>query len=57
LRTVALMPVYYVLVCAATWTALIHLALWPYHWGKTDHGGARARPASASSERDHRRNV
>jgi cellulose synthase/poly-beta-1,6-N-acetylglucosamine synthase-like glycosyltransferase len=44
LRTVALMPVYYGLVCAATWTALIHLALWPYYWGKTDHGQLRARP-------------
>jgi hypothetical protein len=44
LRTVALMPVYYGLVCAATWTALIHLALWPYYWGKTDHGQLRVRP-------------
>ncbi len=44
LRTVALMPVYYGLVCAATWTALIHLALWPYYWGKTDHGMRRPRP-------------
>jgi hypothetical protein len=38
------MPVYYALVCAATWTALIHLALWPYYWGKTDHGMRRTRP-------------
>jgi cellulose synthase/poly-beta-1,6-N-acetylglucosamine synthase-like glycosyltransferase len=45
LRTVALMPAYYVLVCAATWAALIHLALWPYYWGKTEHGRHRARPA------------
>jgi glycosyltransferase XagB len=44
LRTVALMPVYYMLVCAATWAALIHLALWPYYWGKTDHGMRRPRP-------------
>ena len=45
LGTAALMPAYYVLVCAATWTALIHLALWPYYWGKTDHGRRRGRPA------------
>jgi glycosyltransferase XagB len=45
LRTVALMPAYYVLVCAATWAAVIHLALWPYYWGKTEHGRLRARPA------------
>ena len=44
LRTVALMPIYYALVCAATWAALIHLALWPYYWGKTEHGRIRARP-------------
>ena len=45
LGTAALMPVYYVLVCAATWMALIHLVLWPYYWGKTEHGRIRARPS------------
>ncbi len=45
LRSFALMPVYYMLVCAATWAAMVHLAMWPYYWGKTDHGRSRARPA------------
>ena len=44
LRGFALMPVYYTLVCAATWTAMVHLVMWPYYWGKTDHGRSRARP-------------
>ena len=44
LRALALMPVYYMLVCAATWTATLHLVAWPYYWGKTDHGKRRARP-------------
>jgi hypothetical protein len=44
LRAVALMPAYYLLVTAATWTAMLHLVMWPYYWGKTDHGRIRARP-------------
>ncbi len=44
LGTAALMPVYYVLVCAATWAAMVHLVMWPYHWGKTEHGIRRLRP-------------
>jgi glycosyltransferase XagB len=40
----ALMPVYYLLVTAATWAAMVHLLLWPYYWGKTDHGRSRLRP-------------
>jgi hypothetical protein len=32
-------------ICAATWAAMVHLAMWPYYWGKTDHGRSRARPA------------
>jgi cellulose synthase/poly-beta-1,6-N-acetylglucosamine synthase-like glycosyltransferase len=42
--SVALMPVYYILVTAATWTAMVHLVMWPYYWGKTDHGRTRPRP-------------
>jgi glycosyltransferase XagB len=41
----ALMPVYYILLTAATWTAMVHLVMWPYYWGKTDHGMRRPRPA------------
>ena len=37
----ALLPVYYVLVTAATWTAMFHLVLWPHHWAKTAHGRSR----------------
>ena len=44
LRSAALMPVYYMLICAATWTAVVHLVMWPYYWGKTDHGRTRLRP-------------
>ena len=43
LRSFALMPVYYMLVCAATWAAMVHLVMWPYHWGKTEHGIRRLR--------------
>ncbi len=41
----ALLPVYYLLVTAATWAAMFHLVMWPYYWGKTDHGRSRLRPA------------
>ena len=37
----ALLPVYYILLTAATWTAMFHLALWPHHWAKTAHGRSR----------------
>ena len=43
-RALALMPAYYLLLTAATWTAMLHLAMWPYYWGKTDHGMRRPRP-------------
>jgi glycosyltransferase XagB len=42
-RALALLPVYYILLTAATWTAIFHLALWPHHWAKTAHGRSRAR--------------
>ncbi len=44
-KAVALLPVYYLLVTAATWTAMFHLALWPHHWAKTAHGRSGRRPA------------
>jgi glycosyltransferase XagB len=40
-RALALLPVYYILLTAATWTAMFHLALWPHHWAKTAHGRSR----------------
>jgi cellulose synthase/poly-beta-1,6-N-acetylglucosamine synthase-like glycosyltransferase len=42
----ALLPVYYILLSAATWAAMFHLALWPHHWAKTAHGRARRRTTS-----------
>jgi glycosyltransferase XagB len=44
LRSLALMPAYYLLLTAATWTAMVHLVMWPHYWGKTDHGRSRLRP-------------
>jgi hypothetical protein len=36
-----LLPVYYLLVTAATWTAMLDLAFWPHYWAKTAHGRSR----------------
>jgi glycosyltransferase XagB len=36
-----LLPVYYALVSAATWAAMLDLALWPHYWAKTSHGRSR----------------
>ena len=36
-----LLPVYYLLVSAATWAAMFDLALWPHYWAKTAHGRSR----------------
>ena len=38
----ASLPVYYALICAASWTALVDLAIRPFHWAKTEHGRAGA---------------
>ncbi len=48
-----LLPLYYCLVSIAAWAALIDLALWPFHWPKTEHGLARtsARASSRLLER------
>ncbi|MGD1038662.1 MAG: glycosyltransferase family 2 protein [Roseiarcus sp.] len=37
----ALLPVYYLLISAASWAALFDLAIRPFHWAKTEHGRAR----------------
>ena len=45
----ATLPLYYALICVATWAALFDLAIRPYHWAKTEHGLSRAwrtRPAA-----------
>lgn len=36
-----LLPVYYLLVSAATWAAMLDLALRPHYWAKTAHGRSR----------------
>ena len=36
-----LLPVYYLLLSAATWTAILDLALRPHYWAKTTHGRSR----------------
>ena len=40
------LPLYYAMICAATWAALFDLAIRPYHWAKTEHGLGPARQAS-----------
>ena len=37
----ALLPLYYILVSAATWAAMLDLILWPHYWAKTAHGRSR----------------
>ena len=44
-RTLALMPVYYLLVSAAAWAAIFDLALRPHYWAKTAHGRTAMRHA------------
>ena len=44
-RALLLMPLYYLLVSAATWAALYELIVRPFHWHKTAHG--RSRPGAA----------
>ena len=43
---IVLLPVYYILVSAATWTAMVDLALWPHYWAKTAHGRSQQRPSA-----------
>ena len=42
-KALALLPVYYVLVSAAAWTAILDLVLRPHYWAKTEHGRTRPR--------------
>jgi len=43
----ASLPLYYALISAASWTALIDLAARPFYWAKTEHGRSRAAVARA----------
>ena len=40
----ALLPVYYFLVSAATWVAMFDQVLRPHYWAKTTHGRSRTAP-------------
>jgi cellulose synthase/poly-beta-1,6-N-acetylglucosamine synthase-like glycosyltransferase len=41
-RALIYMPLYYLLVSAATWVALYELIVRPFHWHKTAHGRPKA---------------
>jgi cellulose synthase/poly-beta-1,6-N-acetylglucosamine synthase-like glycosyltransferase len=41
IRLILLLPVYYILVSAATWMAMLDLTLRPHYWAKTAHGRSR----------------
>ena len=40
-----LLPVYYLLVTAATWAAMLDLLFRPHYWAKTAHGRSRQAPS------------
>jgi glycosyltransferase XagB len=42
--TLVLLPVYYLLVSAATWAAVLDLVVRPHYWAKTAHGRSRQAP-------------
>jgi len=44
-----LLPIYYILVSAATWVAMLDLLLWPHYWSKTAHGRSRQAPSQLVS--------
>ena len=50
-RSFALLPVYYVLVTLAAWTAIADLIVRPHFWAKTEHGRVRRKPIPASALR------
>ena len=43
--TLVFLPIYYLLVSAATWAALLDLVLRPHYWAKTAHGRSRQEPS------------
>lgn len=50
-RTIALLPVYHILVSAAAWTAIVDLFVRPHYWSKTAHGRAPRRRAETAPVR------
>jgi hypothetical protein len=45
--TLATMPVYWLLISAASWMALWQLIVKPFHWNKTEHGLSKTLRAPA----------
>jgi cellulose synthase/poly-beta-1,6-N-acetylglucosamine synthase-like glycosyltransferase len=45
-RVLLLLPMYYLMISAATWMAMFDLALRPHYWAKTTHGRSRQGPAA-----------
>ena len=45
----ALLPLYYLIVALAAWTAIADLIVRPHFWAKTEHGRVRRKPISASA--------
>ena len=48
-----LLPVYYLLVTVATWTAMLDLTFRPHYWAKTAHGRSRQRSSSFIRRAQH----
>jgi hypothetical protein len=48
----ATLPVYFGLICLATWAALFDLAVRPFYWSKTVHGRRRAACGIQGGARD-----
>jgi glycosyltransferase XagB len=44
----ALLPLYWLLICAAAWTAVFDLVRQPFHWYKTEHGLAHRRKSDGA---------
>jgi hypothetical protein len=42
-KTLALLPVYYILISLAAWAAILDLVIRPHFWAKTEHGRTRRR--------------
>jgi hypothetical protein len=40
-RILITLPLYYAMICLATWAALFDLAIRPHYWAKTEHGVRR----------------
>jgi len=50
-KAIPLMPLYYILVSAAAWTAIADVILRPHYWAKTAHGRSRRETGAPGSRR------